>query len=63
VPEFLLIFCVVFTIGRFGKKIAGAFKKIVGLSSSPSHGSSSAHFTEPEESPMHEDKETTPTEE
>jgi hypothetical protein len=63
VPEFSLVVCVVFTIGRFGKKIVGALKKIIGLSSSPSHGSSSTHFTEPKESPMHEDKEITPTEE
>jgi hypothetical protein len=50
-------------MGRFRKKVAGAHKKITELSSSRSRGSSSARFTEPEESPMHEDEETMLTEE
>lgn len=48
---------------RFGRKINGALKKVTGSSSSRSRGSSSAHFTEPDESPMHEEEEATPTEE
>ena len=50
-------------MGRFKKKIAGALEKITESSSSRSRGSSSAHYTEPEESPMHEDEETEPMEE
>ena len=50
-------------MGKFGRKLAGAFKNTIGASSSRSHRSSSAHYTEPEESPMHKDEETEPTEE
>jgi hypothetical protein len=50
-------------MGKFERKIAGAFKKAVGASSSHSRGSSSTRHTEPEESPMHEEEETVPTEE
>ena len=50
-------------MGKFGRKLTGAFKKAVGASSSRSHGSSSARYTKPEESPMHEEEETKPTEE
>ena len=50
-------------MGRLEMKVIGALKKIMGSSSSCSRGSSSAHFTEPEESPVHEEDETTPTEE
>ena len=48
---------------EFGRKLASAFKKAMGASSSRSHGSSSALYTEPKESPMHEDEETELTEE
>jgi len=50
-------------MGKFRRKLADAFKKTVGASSSRSHGSSSAHYTKPEESPMHEEEETEPMEE
>ena len=50
-------------MGKFGRKVAGAFKKAMGASSSFSCGSSSTHVSEPEESPMHEEEETDPTEE
>ena len=50
-------------MGRFGKAIAGAVKKIAGSSSKRSHGSSSTCYTEHEESPMHEDEETVLTKE
>ena len=50
-------------MGKFGRKLVGAFNKAVGASSSHSRGSSSACYTEPKESPMHEDEETVPTEE
>ena len=50
-------------MGKFRRKLTDAFKKVVGASSSRSHGSSSVHYTEPEESSMHEDKETKPMEE
>jgi hypothetical protein len=50
-------------MGRFGKSITGAIKKIMGSSSRCSHESSSTCYTEHEESPMHEEEETTPTEE
>jgi hypothetical protein len=49
-------------MGSFEKKVTRALKKIMGSSSSCSHESSSVHFTESEESPMHEDEETTPME-
>ena len=45
-------------MGKFGRKLAGAFKKAMGASSSCSRGSSSVRYTEPKESPMHEDEET-----
>ena len=48
---------------KFGRKLVDAFKKAVGASSSRSRGSSSARYTEPEESTMHEDKKMVPTEE
>ena len=50
-------------MGKFGRKLAGAFKKAMGASLSRSHKSSSARYTELEESPMHEEEETEPTEE
>ena len=50
-------------MGKFGRKLIGAFKKAVGASSCHSHGSSSVRYTEPEESPMHEEEETEPMEE
>ena len=50
-------------MGKFGRKLAGAFKKAMGASSSRFCGSSSARYTKPEESPMHEDEETVSTEE
>lgn len=50
-------------MGKFGMKLAGAFKKAMGAGSSCSHGSSSLRFSKPEESPMHEEEETEPTEE
>ena len=50
-------------MSRFGKTIAGAIKKIMGSSSRRSHGSLRMHYTEYEESPMHEDEEIVPTEE
>jgi len=50
-------------MGKFGRKLAGALKNVMGASSSRSHGSSSMRYTKPEESPMHEDEETEPTEE
>jgi len=50
-------------MGKFWRKLIGAFKMAMGASSSCSRGSSSAHFTEPKESSLHEDEETTPTEE
>ena len=50
-------------MGKFGRKLAGAFKKAVGASSSHSCGTSSARYTKPEESPMYEDEETEPLEE
>ena len=46
-------------MGKFGRKVAGAFKKAV----SHSCGSSSARYNEPKESLMHEEEETEPTEE
>jgi hypothetical protein len=49
-------------MGKFGRKLSGALKKIMWLSSSHSRGSSSAHYAEPEGSLMHEDEETTPME-
>ena len=48
---------------KFGRKLVDAFKKAVGASSSRSRGSSSARYTEPEESTMHEDKKMVPMEE
>jgi hypothetical protein len=50
-------------MGRFGKKLAGALKKIMGLSLSHSNGSSSTRYIEHEESLMHEDEEIVPFEE
>ena len=50
-------------MGKFGRKLTGAFKKAMGASSSRSHGSSSACYTELEESLMHEDEETESMEE
>jgi hypothetical protein len=50
-------------MGRFGKSITGAIKKITGLSSRRSYGSLSMRYTEHEDCPMHEDEETMPTEE
>ena len=50
-------------MGKFGRKLAGAFKKAVGPNSSRSRESSSTCYTEPEESPMHEDEEMVPMEE
>ena len=50
-------------MGKFGWKLVGAFKKAMGASSSRSCRSSSARYTEPEDSPMHEEEETEPTEE
>ena len=50
-------------MGKFGRKLAGAFKKAMGASSSRSHRSSSACYTKPEESLMHEDEEMVPMEE
>ena len=50
-------------MGKFGRKLADAFKKAMGASSSHSRESSSTRYTEPEESPMLEDKEMVPTEE
>jgi hypothetical protein len=49
-------------MGKFGRKLFSALKKIMWSSSSRSHGSSSTHYTEPEGSLMHEDEETTPME-
>ena len=49
-------------MGKFGRKLAGAFKKVMGPSSSRSCGSSSVRYTEPKESPMHEDEQTEPME-
>ena len=50
-------------MGRFRKAITSAIKKIAGSRLKCSHGSSSSLYTEHEESPMHEDEETMPTEE
>ena len=50
-------------MGRSRRKLFGAFKKVVGVSSSRSHETSSVRNIEPEESPMHEDKEMVPMEE
>ena len=50
-------------MGKFGRKLTDAFKKAVGVSSSRSHETSSVRNIEPEESPMHEDKEMVPMEE
>jgi hypothetical protein len=50
-------------MGRFGKAITGAIKKVMGPSSKRSYASSSSHYTECEESPMQEDEENEPTEE
>ena len=58
--SFVVVF---FAMGKFERKLADAFKKVVGASLSRSRGSSSARYTEPEESPVHEDEETMPTEE
>jgi hypothetical protein len=46
-------------MGRFGKTIADAAKKITGSSSKRSCASSSSRYTEQEESPMHEEVEHT----
>jgi len=49
-------------MGKFGRKLSDALKKITGASLSHSRGSSSAHHSaEYSESPMHEE-EATPTE-
>ena len=48
-------------MGKFSRKLSGAFKKAVGASSSRSLRSSSVRYTEPKENPMHEDEETKPT--
>ena len=61
--KFLLIVVLFFAMGRFRKAIVGAVKKIMGSISKCSRGSSSSHYTEREESSMHEDEETVPTEE
>ena len=50
-------------MGKFRRKLIGAFKKAVGVSSSRSRGRSSARYTKTEESPMHEEEETEPMEE
>ena len=50
-------------MGKFRRKLTSSFKKAMGASSSHSRISSRARYTEPKESPMHEDKETVPTEE
>ena len=50
-------------MGKFSRKLSGAFKKAIGGSSSHSRRSSSTRYTEHEESPMHEDEKTMPTEE
>ena len=49
-------------MGRFGKKIISALKRITGSSSSRSHGSSNTCVSKPKESPMHEEEETEPME-
>jgi hypothetical protein len=50
-------------MGKFRRKVVGAFKKTMGASTSRSRGSSSTRVSEPEESSMHEEEETEPTEE
>jgi hypothetical protein len=50
-------------MGKFGRKLAGTSKKAMGASSNHSHGSLSTRYTEPKESPMHEDEENEPMEE
>jgi len=50
-------------MGKIGRKLAGAFKKVMGASSSHSRSSSSARYTEPKESLMHEEEEMEPTKE
>ena len=50
-------------MGKFRRKLTGTFKKVVGVSSSRSHRSSSVRYTEPEENPRHEEEEMEPTEE
>jgi hypothetical protein len=50
-------------MGKFRRRVVGAFKKAMGASSSCSRGSSSTHVSEPEEILMHEEDETEPTEE
>ena len=50
-------------MGKFRRKLVGAFKKVVGASSSHSHGCSSMRYTEPEASLMHEEEEMEPTKE
>jgi hypothetical protein len=59
----LLLVLLFFTMGRLGKAIAGAIKKVTGSGAKGSHGSSSSRYTEREKSPMQEDEETEPTEE
>jgi len=49
-------------MGKLRRKLTSAFKKAMGASSSRSHVSSNARYTEPKESLMYEE-ETEPTEE
>ena len=60
---FLLVVVLFFTMGKLGKRLASALKKIMGSSSSCSRGRLSTRYTEHEESPLHEDEEIMPTEE
>jgi hypothetical protein len=48
-------------MGKFRRKVIGVFKKVMGVNSSRSCGSSSTHHTALEKSPMHEEEETVPT--
>ena len=55
--------CFVIAMGKFGRKLSDALKKITGASLSHSRGSSSAHHSaEYSESPMHEEEEAMPME-
>ena len=51
-----------FAMGKFGRKLSSAFK-VMQASSSRSHERSTMRYTKHEESLMHEDEETVPTEE
>jgi hypothetical protein len=49
-------------MGKFRRKVIGVLKKVMGVNSSRSCGSSSTHHTALKKSPMHEEEETVPTE-